>query len=176
MAILALLCGIMVWILVKNPGAKIVDPLILLASEIVPNIIATILAFVCVSLLVLPPAFARKLSEAEDEKIDLANHLVRKVLSKDMPIFVDGGTTMYYMGLQVREQYRKIPIVTNNLPLSLALCEEDSYPCIVVPGVPEREYAAILGPLANRFIDGITGSPALGIDDSARRCLPVKTL
>jgi hypothetical protein len=127
---------------------------------------------------VLPPTFIRNLSLTRDDKLHLAVHIVQSVLSSDVPVFVDGGTTLYYVALAIRrEKKRKIPIVTNNLPLALTLCEEPQYPCVLIAGVPEREYAAILGKLASSYIDVACGRLPLHLEDPAvSRCVPAKVL
>ena len=67
-------------------------------------------------------------------------------------VFLDAGTTLYELALALRG-HRRLTVVTNSLASALALMENPATDVILVGGLVQPRRRAVLGPLAERFLE-----------------------
>ncbi|MGC8667751.1 MAG: DeoR/GlpR family DNA-binding transcription regulator [Chthonomonadales bacterium] len=85
------------------------------------------------------------------EKRAIARRAAEYVKDGDT-IFLDAGTTLYEFALALRG-HRRLTVVTNSLVSALALMDHAGTEVILVGGLVQPRRRAVLGPLAERFVE-----------------------
>lgn len=97
-----------------------------------------------------PPYGERRVMHHSEKKA-IARKAAELVKDGDT-IFLDAGTTLYELALALRG-HRRLTVVTNSLASALALMDNSDTDVILVGGLVQARRRAVLGPLAERFVE-----------------------
>jgi DeoR family transcriptional regulator, fructose operon transcriptional repressor len=96
------------------------------------------------------PAYAQRQVMRHREKQAIAR-AGAELVEDGETILLDAGTTTFELALLLRER-RSLTVVTNSIPIALALTENESLEVMLVGGRVQPRRLAALGPLAVRYL------------------------
>jgi DeoR family transcriptional regulator, fructose operon transcriptional repressor len=115
------------------------------------------------------PAYSHRQVIRHAEKQAIAR-VAAAMVEDGATILLDAGTTTYELALALRER-TALTVVTNSIPIALALMENRGIEVMLVGGRVQPRRLAVLGPLAVRFLSAFRVDQAFlsfnGIDAEA---------
>ena len=101
--------------------------------------------------------FEERYEQKQSKNADIKNLIAKaalQLIQEDSIIFLDAGTTTYYIALQLKQHFKNLTIFTNDIKIASELYTSD-FQIYITGGRIQAETGCIMGQITNSFINAL---------------------